>query len=111
MDHARKEALPGTCVTLIIISLSGPNSDSYSYTFIEASIRHGTVAKLEDHMVGPPEGTIRSVGSTIQPAKSTRIKFTEEDDRILWNWVNGNPQKGGGTDGNEIYKQLEAMVS
>jgi hypothetical protein len=41
------------------------------------------------------------------PAKLTRSKYTQEDERILWDWVNTNPQSGGGTDGNEIYKQLE----
>ena len=46
----------------------------------------------------------------MQPAKGTRNKYTNEDDRILWSWVNDNPQKGGGTDGNEIYKQLEKKV-
>lgn len=46
----------------------------------------------------------------MQPAKGTRNKYTEADDRILWNWVHDNPQKGGGTDGNEIYKQLEKKV-
>lgn len=61
--------------------------------------------------MGPPEGSIRSVGSTTRPARTRRVDFTEEDDRILWKWVHDNPQKGGGTDGNEIYKQLEAIVS
>lgn len=91
VDHARKEAPPG----------------SHSYTFIEKSLRNGILEDLDDHRVGPPEGHIRSIGSVVQPAKVTRNKYTEEDDRILWNWVNDNPQKGGGTDGNEIYKQLE----
>lgn len=69
------------------------------------------MANPEEHVVGPPEGTIRSVGSTTQPARNSRIRFTEDDDRKLWSWVQDHPQKGGGTDGNEIYKQLEAAVS
>ena len=60
--------------------------------------------------MGPVEGTVRSISSTVQPAKGTRNKFTDEDDRILWEWVRENRQKGGGTDGNEIYKQLEIKV-
>ena len=56
-------------------------------------------------------GAVRSIGSITQPAKTSRNKFTEEDDRILLQWVYSHPQKGGGTDGNEIYKQLEAKVS
>ena len=66
---------------------------------------------LEDHIVGPPLGSVRSIGSITHPAKTTRNKFTEEDDRLLLQWVYSHPQKGGGTDGNEIYKQLEAQVS
>ncbi|KAL9099473.1 MAG: hypothetical protein Q9163_005036 [Psora crenata] len=92
VDHARKEALPGT----------------HSYTYIEKSIRNACPENLEDHVVGPPEGTVRSIGSIAQPPKVTRNKYTPEDDCILWDWVNTNPQKIGGTDGNEIYKQLEA---
>lgn len=29
---------------------------------------------------------------------------------VLWNWVANTPQKFGGTDGNEVYKQLEKHV-
>lgn len=82
----------------------------HSYTFIEKSVRNGVLEDLDDHKVGPPEGNIRSIGSVVQPAKGTRNRYTEADDRILINWVNDNPQKGGGTDGNEIYKQLERKV-
>lgn len=85
--------------------------DSYSFTFIERSIRNGVLEDLEDHKVGPPAGTIRSIGSVIQPAKSSRIKYTQDDDRILWHWVHSHTQRGGGTEGNEIYKQLETQVS
>ncbi|KAG8532712.1 uncharacterized protein KY384_002589 [Bacidia gigantensis] len=91
VDHARKEQIPGT----------------HSYTFIETSIRKGTLEDLADHAVGSRPGTVRSVGSVVQPAKATRRKFTAAEDLILWDWVNTNPQKGGGTEGNEIYKQLE----
>ena len=73
-------------------------------------MRNGVLEDLDDHKVGPPEGKIRSIGSVVQPAKGTRNRYTEADDRILWDWVHENPQKGGGTDGNEIYKQLEQKV-
>lgn len=87
------------------------NYNSHSYTFIERSVRHGVLEDLADHAVGPPEGTIRSVGSVTQPAKSTRTKFSVQDDAILRNWVAENPQKSGGTKGREIYIQLQAKVS
>lgn len=85
--------------------------DRYSYTYIEKSIRNGTLEDLDDHVVGPPVGTVRSVGSISRPAKMQRTKYTEEDDRILWNWVQEYERQGGSSDGNEIYKQLEAEVS
>lgn len=85
-------------------------ASSHSYRYIENSVRNGILEDLEDHRVGRAEGTVRSVGSTIQPPKGTRNKYTQDDDRILWEWVQQKPQKGGGTDGNEIYKQLEAEV-
>ncbi|KAL8762086.1 MAG: hypothetical protein Q9184_001858 [Pyrenodesmia sp. 2 TL-2023] len=92
VDHAKKEQFPGT----------------YSYTYIEASVRNGMLEDLEKHAVGPPVGTLRQVGSTIQPPKSSRTKFTSDDDHVLVNWVVGIEQSGGATSGNEIYKQLEA---
>ena len=82
----------------------------YSYTYIEKSVRNCALEDLEDHKVGPPPGAVRGLSSTIQPAKGTRSKFTEDDDRVLWQWVHSHLQKGGGTEGNEIYKQLEAQV-
>ncbi|KAI4120043.1 MAG: hypothetical protein LQ338_007201 [Usnochroma carphineum] len=91
VDHARKEQLPGT----------------YSYKYIEVSVRNGALEDLENHAVGGPIGTLRTLGSTIQPPKSGRTKFTPEDDRILVNWVTGIERTGGATSGNEIYKQLE----
>ena len=84
--------------------------NSYSYTYIENSIRNGILEDLGNHAVGPPAGTVRSVGSIVQPAKATRTKFTQEDDRELWLWVESTPQKSGGTEGNAIYKEFEKKV-
>lgn len=86
------------------------HSHSHSYRFVESSIRNAALEDLADHVVGPPEGTIRPVGSMVRPGKSTRNPYTQEDERILWDWVHAHIQQGGGTDGNEIYKQLEAKV-
>ncbi|KAL8696518.1 MAG: hypothetical protein Q9201_007624, partial [Fulgogasparrea decipioides] len=95
VDHTRKEQIP----------------DTYSYQFIEFSVRNGTLEDLKQHAVGPPAGAIRTAGSTIQPSKSSRTKFTDEDDRLLANWIVGTERSGGATSGNEIYKQLEAKNS
>ena len=112
VDHARKEQPPGTYDALLTLNVLRTLTycKRHSYTFIESSIRNGVLEDPANHRVGPAEGTARTIGSVIQPAKSSRNKFTAADDRILWDWVNSNPQKGGGTDGNDIYKQLEAKV-
>lgn len=85
--------------------------DSYSYQYIENSVRNGALEELETHAVGPPAGSLRTVGSTVQPPRSSRTKFTDEDDRFLANWVISFEQRGGATAGNEIYKQLEVKVT
>lgn len=73
-------------------------------------MRNSALEDLEKYAVGPAVGTIRAVGSVIQPTKSARTKFTTEDDQQLINWVRDFKQRGGATSGNEIYKQLEAKV-
>ncbi|KAL8686501.1 MAG: hypothetical protein Q9218_007061, partial [Villophora microphyllina] len=95
VDHARKDRIP----------------DTYSYRYIELSVRNGQLEELEEHAVGPPTGTIRSPGSTHHPSKGSRTKFTDEDDRILVGWVTAAERSGGQTGGNEIYKQLETKNS
>ncbi|KAI4125849.1 MAG: hypothetical protein LQ347_005213, partial [Umbilicaria vellea] len=95
VDDARKEAPPGT----------------YSYKFVELSIRNRQLEDLEDHTVGPPAGTARTIGSITRPAKGTRTAFTAEDDRVLFDWITASEQAGGKTAGNEIYKQLEQTNS
>lgn len=83
---------------------------SYSYTYVEKSIRNGQLEDLNDHAAGPPVGAIRTVGSTTILAKGTRRTFTEDDDQTLWDWVTSCERKGGRISGNEIYKQLEEVV-
>lgn len=83
---------------------------SYSYRYVEFSVRNGILEDLDEHAVGPSIGTARIAGSTLQPPRSVRTKFTAEDDRALINWVHQIERDGGATSGNEIYKQLEAKV-
>lgn len=73
-------------------------------------MRNGALEELENHRAGPSKSSARTVGSTTQPAKTTRCKFTEEDDQILLKWVHDKHEEGLSTSGNEIYKQLESMV-
>lgn len=112
-DHAKKHPPPGSygvpCCDFTNCAI--PDfSTRYSFTYVTASVRHGKLEDLEDHLAGPPEGTIRNVGSA-RPAKGTRTPFSREDDELLLKWVEDCERKGGKKMGNEIYKQLEAIVS
>lgn len=82
----------------------------YSWKYIEQSIRNGVLEDLEKYRVGPRAGTVRDVGSVIQPAKGSRTPFTAEDDHALYEWVEASEDQGSATAGNVIYKQLEEKV-
>ena len=90
-DHARKNAAPNT----------------YSYKYIELSVRNGSLEELENHALGEPSRASRPVGSIVTAPKSSRNPFTEADDQALWDWVKPLADLGGATGGNEIYKSLE----
>ena len=92
-DDARKEVVPG----------------SYSYKWIDNSIKNGALEDLDDYLAGPPVGIPRAMGSTIRPAKNSRNFYSAEDDRILLEWVQVHGQKGASMAGNETYKKLEAQ--
>ncbi|KAI9769109.1 MAG: hypothetical protein M1840_004460 [Geoglossum simile] len=91
VDHCFKKGLP---------------PDSYSYTYIEQSVRHGELQDLEDHRAGPNTAVSRPVASC-NPAKGTRHPFSSEDDRLLYDWVTSYERSGGKILGNLIYQQLE----
>ena len=65
---------------------------------------------LEPHRAGPVVGTSRPVGSS-QPTRNTRTPFTAADDRALALWVTNAERQGLSTKGNDIYQQLERIVS
>ena len=83
---------------------------SYSFTYIEQSVKKGRLEDLELHPVGRPVGRPREVGSLSQPVKRTRTPYTAEDERILTEWVRSNRVKGTAEAGNELYKELERKV-
>ena len=93
VDHVRNDIPPG----------------GISYEFIEQSIRKGKRENPENYRAGPPVGTVRDIGSFI-PAKNSRVPYTAEDDRQLYNWVKDHERKSGAISGNEIYKRLETEV-
>jgi hypothetical protein len=80
-----------------------------SWTYIDESVKNGLLEDMEDHRCGPPAGTPREVSSA-RPAKGTRAPYTAEDDRICYKWGIEAEKKGVQVKGNEIWKQLEAVV-
>jgi hypothetical protein len=77
--------------------------------FIERWVANGELEDIEKHRAGPPVGTIREVGSA-QPARKGGTPFTPEDDRILMEWCIKAERAGLSLKGNDLYKQLEAVV-
>ncbi|MAD85024.1 MAG: hypothetical protein CL912_18855 [Deltaproteobacteria bacterium] len=93
VDHARKDCPVG----------------SISWTWVEQSLKNGTLEDIEDHRAGPVHAPVREVGST-QPTKKTRTKFSPEDDKILMEWVIRAEQRGSSILGQTIYQQLAQKV-
>ena len=95
VDHTRKNQAPGT----------------YSYRFIELSIRNGQVENIDDHAVGVSARVHRPVGSTVTAPKKSRNAFTDAEDQWLWDMIKPYVDNDGSWKGNEIYKQLESLDS
>lgn len=92
-DHARKDSPAG----------------SFSWTYIDESVKKGRLEDIENHRAGPVERQIREVGSA-QPSRTGRTPFTPEDDRVLMDWCDRAERRGIPMGGNEIFKQLEQKV-
>ncbi|KAE8360655.1 TRF2-interacting telomeric protein/Rap1 C terminal domain-containing protein [Aspergillus caelatus] len=89
VDHARKNLPPGT----------------YSYRYVEWSVRNGKLEELEDHRAGP--SAARPVGATNIPTRSCPTPYTLEDDQWLWDQMapyEKDPKAFVG--GNKIYQEL-----
>lgn len=91
-DHARKDVPAG----------------SYSWKWIEDSVKGGRLMDKENYSISPPGSNSRPRGSTQQ--KGSRNAFTKEDDMILMTFVTKHEREGTATSGNVIYKQLESKV-
>ena len=92
-DHAKRDA---------------PNG-SYSWKYIEAALKEGRLPDLEDHLIRP-KGHVRSLGVSA-PTRTTRTPFTDADDKLLFRWVLDAEKRGVSLKGNELYKDLEIVVS
>lgn len=92
-DCARKDQPPG----------------SYSWKFIETSVRNGVLHDKEDFLIGGVPAASRPAGSS-QPQKKTRTAFTEKDDQILAAFVAAKVKEGFAAKGNQLYQALASKV-
>ncbi|KAI1380107.1 TRF2-interacting telomeric protein/Rap1 C terminal domain-containing protein [Hypoxylon crocopeplum] len=95
-DHVRKDAPSG----------------SLSYKFIEDSIKAGALQNPEEYLCIPTSRQSK-VGESRPPSsagtkKTTRTRFTAEDDSILFGWIAKKERLGEPVSGNTIYKELAA---
>lgn len=91
VDHARKNLPP----------------DTYSYRYVEWSVKNGQLEDLEKHRAGP--SAARPVGATHIPTRSHRLPFTLEDDQHLWDYMaDYEKDPNARIQGNRIYQELAA---
>lgn len=91
-DHAKRDVPAG----------------SYSWKWIEETVKRGRLMEREDYLIGAPGHESRPAGSV--PQKSTRNAFTKQDDLLLAQFVTKYERQGIAVSGNVIYKRLEAKV-
>lgn len=89
-DHARQDAPP----------------NSFSWRFIEESVKEGRRLDLETYRIGRPPSKPRPVAS-MEPSRNHRTPFSLADDVLLAAWVANNEKSGG----NKLYQRLEVVVS
>ncbi|KAI1452073.1 TRF2-interacting telomeric protein/Rap1 C terminal domain-containing protein [Annulohypoxylon moriforme] len=89
-DHLKKNCPPG----------------SYSYKWIEDSLKAGSLQTREDYLCAPASQP--QLANSAVPRKSTRAAFTPEEDKILTEWVMKKEREGESVGGYQIYKELEA---
>ena len=83
--------------------------NSYSYTFIDQSVRNGRIENKEDHLVQPPTEKLRSGVHINGSARTTRTPFTQADDECLKRFMVKNRHRP--RLGNVIFVELAALVS
>ncbi|GAQ03385.1 telomeric repeat-binding factor 2-interacting protein 1 [Aspergillus lentulus] len=80
-------------------------SDTYSFKFVEDSVRRGELADLEAYRAGP--SAPRPVGATHISTRAHKIAYSLQDDQLLWDWVQPyEKDPRAPISGNLIYKQL-----
>jgi hypothetical protein len=90
-DYVRKDIPPG----------------SYSWRFIEDSVNNGIIQLKDRYLIGRHHDEPRPVGSG-QLSRSTRTKFSAEDDAKIAKWALDHPTE---QKGNRIWQEYERIVS
>ncbi|KAN0068350.1 TRF2-interacting telomeric protein/Rap1 - C terminal domain containing protein [Elaphomyces granulatus] len=79
--------------------------DTYSYQYVERSIRNNKLESLEAHRAGESSKVARPVGAHTSTRKH-RTAFSLEDDKILWDWMQTYEENGVAIGGNLPYQSL-----
>ncbi|KAL4895213.1 TRF2-interacting telomeric protein/Rap1 C terminal domain-containing protein [Aspergillus ambiguus] len=72
-------------VKLVDHTMRNLPADSYSYRYVENSVRLGKLQPLELYIAGP--SPVRPVGATNIPTRGHKIQYTLADDQALWDWM------------------------
>lgn len=91
-DHARKDA----------------PANSVSWKYIVESVKNGQLADITAYRIGGPAGPARSTVGTSAPVKQTRTRFTDEEDRLLVEWVREQPYSRGNVCYQEFAKRVRS---
>lgn len=85
-----------------------PPPGSYSWQWIQYSVKNGFLQPQDDYRIEEaPARAARAAAAT----RSTRAKFTKEDDDILFNFVLEKERQGFKIKGNVIFEELNEKVT
>lgn len=96
-------------IRLVDHTKKGNASGTYSFQYVEKSIRNGKLENLQDYAIGMTTKASKQGSSLAAGIRSSKIPFTNDDDQLLWDWVKPFEEKGGAWKGNDIYKQIESI--
>lgn len=83
-----------------------PPPGSYSWQWIDTSVKNGFLEDKDDYLAARPKGTPREAGAS-EKTKLGRTPFSKLDDRVLTKWVMAEESLQNPTSGNAIYHALE----
>lgn len=86
---------------------AAPPANSYSWQWIEYSVKNGFLQPKDDYRI---EG-VPAAGASASAKGKQRVKFTKEDDEILAKFVLNHERQGNSTRGNVIFEDLYKQVS